>query len=70
MKFDYARQSTLLLWEAGMLWIDRVFARLTVLICRGLATDSTNVALARAREERPRAPIPQSGAFQTIHRIR
>lgn len=53
-----------------MLWIERVFAHLTVLICIGLSTDSRNVTLARQREERPREPIPQAGAVQTIHRIR
>lgn len=53
-----------------MLWIERVFAYLAVLICVGLATDSRHVALARRREEPPREPIPQSGVVQTIHRIR
>jgi hypothetical protein len=53
-----------------MLWIERVFASLTVMICRALATDSRNVTLARQREERPREPILQSGAVQTIHRFR
>lgn len=53
-----------------MLWIERVFAALTVLICRGLSTDSRHVALARQREEPPREPIPQAGPVQTIHRFR
>ncbi len=53
-----------------MLWIERVFANLTVMICRALSTDSRHVALAREREEPPREPILQSGAVQTIHRFR
>jgi len=53
-----------------MFWIERVFASLTVMICRGLATDSRHVTLARQREERPREAIPQTGAVQTIHRFR
>jgi hypothetical protein len=53
-----------------MLWIERVFAHLTVLICRGFSTDSRHVVLARQREDSPREPILQSGAVQTIHRLR
>jgi len=53
-----------------MFWIERVFASLTVMICRGLATDSRHVTLARQREEPPREPIQQAGAVQTIHRFR
>lgn len=53
-----------------MLWIERVFAYLATLICMLLATDSRHVALARQREESPREPTLQSGAVQTIHRLR
>lgn len=53
-----------------MLWIDRLFARLAVILCQALVTDSRNVTLAREREERPRKPIMQTGAFQTIHKLR
>lgn len=53
-----------------MLWIERVFAGLAWVVCWLLATDSRNVALARQREERPREPIQQTGAVQTIHRMR
>lgn len=53
-----------------MLWIERVFACLTVFICWALATDSRNVALARQREMRPRKPILQSRQVQTVHRLR
>ena len=53
-----------------MLWIERVFACLTVFVCRGLATDSRNVALARERDMRPRKPILQSREVKAVHRLR
>jgi hypothetical protein len=53
-----------------MLWIERVFACLTVFVCWGLAIDSRNVALARERDMRPREPVLQSRQVQTERRLR
>ena len=59
-----------LLRGIAMLWIERVFACLTVFVCWALATDSRNVALARERDTRPREPVLQSRGGQAVHRLR